>query len=198
MLPGEVGAFAAAIMSGDRSGMSQVTLANLRSSNLAHLLAISGLHMGLLTGFVFAVLRVAMVLIPSVGLRWPVKKIAAFGALLAAGGYLALSGGNVATERAFTMVAVMLVAIMLGRPALTLRAVAMVAIVILVLQPESITGPGFQMSFAATTALVFVFKYLRYANWQHWPRWTRGAVSLVISSFVAGLATAPFAAAHFN
>jgi competence protein ComEC len=197
-LSGEVGAFAAAIMSGDRSGMSQVTLANLRASNLAHLLAISGLHMGLLTGFVFAVLRGAMVLIPSVGLRWPVKKIAAFGALLAAGGYLALSGGNVATERAFTMVAVMLVAIMLGRPALTLRAVAMAAIVILVLQPESFTGPGFQMSFAATTALVFVFKYLRHANWQHWPRWTRGAVSLVISSFVAALATAPFAAAHFN
>jgi competence protein ComEC len=197
-LPGEVGAFAAAIMSGDRSGMSLETLANLRASNLAHLLAISGLHMGLLTSFVFAVLRSALVLIPGVGLRWPVKKIAAVGALIAAAGYLALSGGNVATERAFTMVAVMLVAIMLGRPALTLRAVAMAAIIILILHPEAITGPGFQMSFAATTALVFVFKHMRHLNWQHWPKWSRGAVSVVISSFVAGLATAPFAAAHFN
>lgn len=197
-LPGEVGAFAAAIMSGDRSGMSQDTLANLRASNLAHLLAISGLHMGLLTGFVFAVLRSVMVLIPGVGLHWPVKKIAAFGALIAAGGYLALSGGNVATERAFTMVAVMLIAIMLGRPALTIRAVAMAAIIILVLQPEAMTGPGFQMSFAATAALVFVFRNMRHLDWQHWPKWTRGAISVVISSLVAGLATAPFAAAHFN
>ena len=197
-LPNEVGAFAAAIMSGDRSGMSQETLAHLRASNLAHLLAISGLHMGLLTGFVFAVLRSMLVLIPGVGLRWPVKKIAAVGALLAAGGYLALSGGNVATERAFTMVAVMLVAIMLGRPALTIRAVAMAAIIILVAQPDALTGPGFQMSFSATTALVFVFRHLRHLNWQHWPKWSRGAISVVISSLVAGLATAPFAAAHFN
>ncbi len=197
-LPGEAGAFAAAIMSGDRSGMSQVTLSNLRASNLAHLFAISGLHMGLLTGFVFAVLRTILVLIPGAGLRLPIKKIAAVGALIAAGGYLALSGGNVATERAFTMVAVMLVAILLGRPALTLRAVAMAAIIILILQPESLTGPGFQMSFSATTALVFVFKYLRHANWQHWPKWTRNVLSVVISSFIAGIATAPFAAAHFN
>lgn len=197
-LPGEVGAFAAAIMSGDRSGMSQDTLADLRASNLAHLLAISGLHMGLLTGFVFAVLRSVMVLIPGVGLRWPVKKIAAVGALIAAAGYLALSGGNVATERAFTMVAVMLVAILLGRPALTIRAVAIAAVIILVLQPEALAGPGFQMSFAATTALVFVFRHLRHVDWQHWPRWARGAISVVISSFVAGLATAPIAAAHFN
>jgi competence protein ComEC len=197
-LPGEAGAFAAAIMSGDRSGMSQETLANLRASNLAHLLAISGLHMGLLTGVVFGALRFLLVLIPTVGLRWPVKKLAAVGALIAAAGYLALSGGNVATERAFTMVAVMLIAIMLGRPALTLRAVAIAAIIILILQPEALTGPGFQMSFSATAALVFVFRYLRDFNWQHWPKWSRGAASVVISSFVAGLATAPFAAAHFN
>ena len=197
-LPGEAGAFAAAIMSGDRSGMSQETLANLRASNLAHLLAISGLHMGLLTGFVFAVLRLILVMIPRVGLLWPVKKIAAFGALMAAAGYLALSGGNVATERAFTMVSVMLIAVMLGRPALTMRAVAIAAIIILVLQPEALTGPGFQMSFAATTALVFVFRQLRHVNWQHWPKWSRGVISMVISSFVAGVATAPFAAAHFN
>lgn len=198
VLPGEPGAFAAAIMSGDRSGMSQDTLTYLRASNLAHLLAISGLHMGLLTGFVFAVLRAGMVLVPGVGLRWPVKKIAAGGALIAAAGYLALSGGNVATERAFTMVAVMLVAIMLGRPALTIRAVAMAATIILVLQPEALTGPGFQMSFAATTALVVVFRQMRHLDLHHWPKWTRGVVSVVVSSFVAGIATAPIAAAHFN
>ena len=110
-MPGETGAFAAAIMTGDRSGMGQDTIANLRASNLAHLLAISGLHMGLLTGFIFAVIRYGLALMPGVALRWPTKKIAAVCALIVGAFYLALSGGNVATERAFIMVAVMLVAV---------------------------------------------------------------------------------------
>ena len=197
-LTGETGAFAAAIMSGDRSGMSQETLAHLRASNLAHLLAISGLHMGLLTAFVFAALRSSLMLIPAIGLRVPAKKIAAVGALIAAAGYLALSGGNVATERAFIMVSVMLVAILLGRPALTMRAVAIAAVIVLVLHPEALTGPGFQMSFAATTALVAVFGAMRRLDQQRLPRWSRGILSVVVSSLVAGLATAPIAAAHFN
>ena len=145
----------AAIMSGDRSGMGQDTLRNLRSSNLAHLLAISGLHMGLLTAFVFAVVRCGLVLIPGVGLRWPVKRIAAVAALAAGAFYLALSGGNVATERAFIMVAVMFVAVLLGRRALTLRAVAMAAIIVLILHPNALMGPGFQMG-------ILSYKVIRY------------------------------------
>lgn len=197
-LPGEPGAFAAAIMSGDRSGMGQQTLANLRAANLAHLLAISGLHMGLLTAFVFAALRLLLVLIPGIGVRLPVKKLAACGALVAAAGYLALSGGNVATQRAFIMVAVMLVAILLGRRALTLRAVAMAAIIVLILRPEALTGPGFQMSFAATVALVAAFAWLRKFDQSALPRWFRSGLAVFVSSLVAGLATAPIAAAHFN
>src|SRR6056297_2423687 len=152
-LPGQVGAFAAAIMTGDRSGLSQETLQAMRVSNLAHLLAISGLHMGLLAGFVFAACRLGLAALPGIGLRWPIKKIAAGVAILAGAGYLGLSGGNVATERAFVMVAVMLVAVMLDRRALSLRAVAVAAVIVLCLQPEALLGPGFQMSFAATVAL---------------------------------------------
>ncbi len=196
-MPGETGAFAAAIMTGDRSAMGQETLANLRASNLAHLLAISGLHMGLLTGFIFAAVRVVLALTP-LALLWPTKKIAAICALCTGAFYLALSGGNVATERAFIMVGVMFVAILLDRRALTLRAVAIAAIIVLVWQPEALTGPGFQMSFAATTALVAVFGYLRHADMHRLPKWVRAVLSVVISSFVAGLATAPIAAAHFN
>ena len=198
VLPGEAGAFAAAIMTGDRSAMGQETLTNLRASNLAHLLAISGLHMGLLTAFIFGSVRGLLVLVPGVGLHWPVKKIAAVFALVTGAFYLALSGGNVATERAFIMVAVMFVAVILGRRVLTLRAVAMAAVIVLVLQPESLTGPGFQMSFAATTALVAVFGALRHVDMRRLPKWTRPVLSVVISSFVAGLATAPIAAVHFN
>ncbi|MGR3759543.1 ComEC/Rec2 family competence protein [Roseobacteraceae bacterium NS-SX3] len=197
-LPGEAGAFAAAVTTGDRSGVGQGTLQALRASNLAHLLAISGLHMGLLSGFVFAAVRLGLCLLTAVALRWPVKKLAAGAALAVAAAYLALSGGNVATERAFIMVAVMLCAVLLDRRALSLRAVAVAAVIVLIRRPESLLSPGFQMSFAATTALVAVFGLLRDAQVPLGPRWLRPAAAVVISSAVAGVATAPFGAAHFN
>ncbi|SLN17681.1 ComEC family competence protein [Roseovarius gaetbuli] len=197
-LAGQVGAFAAAIMTGDRSGLDQDTLVAMRVSNLAHLLAISGLHMGLLAGFVFAAFRLGFAALPTLGLRVPGKKISAVMALAAAAAYLGLSGGNVATERAFVMVAVMLIAVMLDRRALSLRAVAVAAIIVLCLRPEALMGPGFQMSFAATVALVAVFGWLRDAQITLGPGWLRPILTVVISSAVAGAATAPVGAAHFN
>lgn len=197
-LPGEVGAFAAAIMTGDRAGMGQETLKALRVSNLAHLLAISGLHMGLLAGFVFAVFRLGFAAVPVLGLRVPAKKLSAIMAMIVAAGYLALSGGNVATERAFVMVAVALVAVLFDRRMLSLRAVAVAAVIVLCLRPEALLGPGFQMSFAATTSLVAVFGWIRDHNISMGPRWLKPVSAVVISSLVAGLATAPVAAAHFN
>ncbi|MFX0544190.1 ComEC/Rec2 family competence protein [Roseovarius sp. S1116L3] len=197
-LPGETGAFAAAIMTGDRSGMGQDTLTALRVSNLAHLLAISGLHMGLLTAFVFGALRYGLALVPWIALRAPVKPVAAALALVVAAFYLGLSGGSIATERAFIMVAVMLVAVMLSRRALSLRAVALAALIVLVLRPEALMGPGFQMSFAATTALIAVFGWLQHDSVPRGPKWLRPVMAVVISSGVAGLATAPISAAHFN
>lgn len=196
-LPGDVGGFAAAVTSGDRSGMGQGALYDLRASNLAHLLAISGLHMGLLTGVVFAALRFGLVLVPFIALHWPVRRIAAIGALIAASGYLALSGGNVATERAYIMAVVALFAVMLNRRAFSIRSVALAALVVLILRPEALLGPGFQMSFAATTALVAIFTAMRDAPWRV-PKPLQGAAGVLMSSAVAGFATAPYAAAHFN
>jgi len=198
-LPGEAGAFAAAVLTGDRSGVGQGTTQALRDSNLAHLLAISGLHMGLLTGFVFVALRVGLALVPPLALRLDTKKIAAVVALGAAGFYLLLSGGNVATQRAFVMVAVMLVAVLADRRALSLRSVALAAMILLALHPEAVAEPGFQMSFAATTVLIAGFALLRGpAGLWRLPRWLRPVAALVISSALAGLATAPVAAAHFG
>ncbi|MCB1311649.1 MAG: ComEC/Rec2 family competence protein [Sedimentitalea sp.] len=198
VLPGEVGGFAAAVTTGDRSGIGQATLDALRASNLAHLLAISGLHMGLLAGFVFAALRVGLALVPALALRVPVKKLAAVGALIAAAVYLALSGGNVATERAFVMSAVVLCAVLVDRRAFSLRAVAAAALIVLAMRPESLLGPGFQMSFAATTALVAVFGLIRDYRLPLGPNWLKPALTVLISSAVAGAATAPVGAAHFN
>ncbi len=198
ILPGEVGGFAAAVTTGDRSGMGQDTLNALRASNLAHLLAISGLHMGLLTGFVFVAGRIALSAVPSLALRIPVRKVAAVMALIAAVIYLMLSGGNVATERAFVMVSVMLGAVLIDRRAISLRAVAVAALIVLFLRPESLLSPGFQMSFAATTALVAVFGALRDLGPTPGPKWLRPVVGVLMSSAIAGLATAPIGAAHFN
>lgn len=198
VLPGDIGGFGAAVTTGDRSGISQEALGHLRASNTAHLLAISGLHMGLLSGFVFAALRLLLIFLPYIGPRIPARKVAAGGALMIAAAYLALSGGNVSTERAFVMVAVALCAVMLNRRAISLRAVAIAAIIVLVLRPEALFGPGFQMSFAATTALVAVFGWMRDGQIQIGPKWAQPIVVLLISSGVAGLATAPIGAAHFN
>ncbi|MBT9384465.1 ComEC family competence protein [Pseudooceanicola sp. CBS1P-1] len=196
-LPGEAGAFAAAVTAGDRSGMGQETLQALRVSNLAHLLAISGLHMGLLAGFVFMATRRGLVLSRRIALYAPVKSIAAAAALLAATGYLLLSGGSIATERAYVMVAMALIGAMALRRAISLRAVALAGLVVLALRPEALLSPGFQMSFAATLALVAVFAALREISWQA-RGWGGRALTLVLSSAVAGLATAPVAAAQFN
>lgn len=196
---GAEGPFAAAILTGDRSGISRGPLDDLRASNLAHLLAISGLHMGLLTGIVFACIRMGFALYPRVALRLPIKKIAAVSALFAGLGYLILSGANVATQRAFLMVVVFFIAICLDRRALTLRSVAIAACIVLLARPESLTSPGFQMSFAATTALIAAFQAWRSAERAiQIPRWVKPALGVVISSFIAGLATAPYGAAHFN
>lgn len=206
-LPGEPGGFVAAILTGDRSGISQETTETLRRSNLAHLLAISGLHMGLLTGTVYGALRLLLALIPSLALRLPVRKIAALGALGAAVFYLLLSGGNVATQRAFVMVAVMLGAVLADRRAISLHSVALAALAILLWRPEALLSAGFQMSFAATVALVAVFAALRDRRRRSDVRGARptpvrrvlsGLGSVVLCSIVAGAATAPVAAAHFQ
>lgn len=198
-IPGQPGALSAALMTGDRSGISEATTELMRASNLSHVISISGLHMGLLAGFVYAGLRLALVLAQALGapLPLPAHKTAAIGALAAAAGYLWLSGASVATQRAFVTVAVMLIAVLADRRAISLRTVALAATVILILSPEALTSPGFQMSFAATIALILTFgPWARIAP--NLPRWLRPVLMLLVSSLVAGLATAPIGAAHFN
>ncbi len=198
-MAGDAGAFAAGVMTGDRSGLSQAAVEDLRDSSLAHLLAISGMNMAFLVGFVFALIRVGVACVPPLALRVNAKKGAAVVALGVAAFYLLLSGANVATERAFVMVAVMLGAVLLDRRAVTLRSVAIAGVLLLAWQPEAMLEPGFQMSFAATVALIAGFRAVEgQVLRQKMPRWAVPVFTLVLSSVVAGLATAPYAAAHFN
>ena len=198
-VPGDAGAFASGVMTGDRANISAAVVMDLRISSLAHLLAISGMNMAFLTGFVFALLRYGVALIPPIALRINARKVAAVAAFGVALFYLLLSGANVATTRAFLMVSVMLGAILLDRRAFSFRSVAISAIILLILQPESLTEPGFQLSFAATIALIAGFgPCQRWFRARGLPRWLDPPAMLVVTSLLAGFATAPFAAATFN
>ena len=164
-MPGQDGAFAAAILTGDRSGIDRSVERALRISSLYHIVSISGLHMTLLAAAVFAMIRYGLALVPRLALRWPLKKIAAVAALVAGAAYLVISGCDVATQRSYVMTATVLVAVLLDRPALTMRSVALAAMIVLAIAPESLTQAGFQMSFAATIALIAVFEALRGQRW---------------------------------
>lgn len=201
---GEEGGIAAALTVGDRGGIPPEARDALRDSGLAHLLAISGLHMGLLAGLVFWTVRLALALPPVLAERIAIRKVAASCALAAAGAYLVLSGAGVATQRAFIMAAVALVAVLVDRTAVSLRGVAVAAVLILLARPESLFEAGFQMSFAAVAALVAGYDATR-GFWRAraerrgiGARLATGAMATVMTSVLAGAATAPFAAYHFN
>ncbi|MGN6147275.1 MAG: ComEC/Rec2 family competence protein [Rhizomicrobium sp.] len=203
VLSGSTGGIAAALITGDRGAISPDDEAALRDAGLAHVLAIAGLHMALVGLGLFWAIRAFLALFPSIALVWPIKKWAAVAALGGATFYLAISGAAVPATRAYVMLASMLLAILFDRPALSMRSVAMAATVVLLLRPESIIEPGFQMSFAAVVSLVAVAEWERsrpYAEGHFWPlpgvrHYLRG---IAITSFVGSVATAPFAAFHFD
>ncbi len=204
----EEGPVAAALMTGLRHAIDDDVEQDLRDAGLAHILAISGLHMALFAGTLFWLVRAALALFPPLAHRYPIKKWAASIALVGALAYLFLSGGSVATQRAFIMAALMFIAVLIDRPAFSLRNVALAAVIVLLMRPESLLEPGFQMSFAAVTALVAVYQNqeLQLLRFKENATGLCGAmrlgtvymITLCITSLVAGAATAPFAAFHFN
>ena len=203
-LPGETGALAAALITGERLAIPNDAVTAMRNAGLAHLLAISGLHIGLVAGLVFFSVRAGLALLPGVALRHPIKVWAAMAALAAALGYSLLAGATIPTMRSFIMMALVLGAVMIGRRAISMRSVAMAASIVLLLRPESLLGPSFQLSFAAVTALVAVYEWLSsriHTLWQSGSRSRRVVAyfgSVALSTLVAGAATAPFAAFHFH
>ncbi len=204
LVPGQNGAFASAILTGDRSGIDRSVEAALRQSSLYHIVSISGLHMTLLAAAVFALIRYGLALVPRLALNWPLKKIAAVAALAAGAAYLVISGNEVPAQRSYIMTATVLVAVLLDRPALTMRAIALAAFIVLVAAPESLTQAGFQMSFAATIALIAAYDGLRGQAWwqvtQRDRRWrlAKPLIGIAMTSLIAGTATAPISAFHFN
>lgn len=201
--PSQGGALVAASITGDRAAISEATDRALRDSGLAHLIAISGLNMALATGIVFFAIRSVLALVPPLALGFPIKKWAAIAALGSGVVYLVLSGSAWSAVRAFIMAAILFVAVVFDRRALTLRNVAVAATIILVLTPEAATQPGFQMSFAAVTALVAAYEFGR-QRFRPDPaaglidRVRRYALGLAATDIVASSATAPFSLFHFS
>ncbi len=203
-LEGQRGAVAVALITGQRGGISDATRADMRAAGLAHLLAISGLHMGLVAGLLFFALRAGLALLPGLALYHPIKKWAAVAAFAGAFVYLNLVGASIPAQRAFLMVTVVLLAVLLDRRALSLRLVAWAATVILVIAPESLMSASFQMSFAAVTALIAAYETSEMRSLRH--RGLKGPLHRLAGYFggVAGtsviaiLATGPFAAFHFQ
>ncbi|MGC1351660.1 MAG: ComEC/Rec2 family competence protein [Xanthobacteraceae bacterium] len=206
VLTGDVGSIASALITGKRDAISPYLYDAMFVSGIGHVLSISGYHMAVVAGIVFFILRASLVLIPG-SERIPVKKWTAFGALVVTALYLVLSGAEVATQRSFIMIAIVLIGVMLDRPVLTLRTITIAALVVLLLAPEAVVHPSFQMSFAATLALIAAYTHglpltragldsslgARAALWG-----TNEIISLVVASLVAGLATTPYAAFHFH
>ena len=200
------GGVAAAMTTGHEAWLDPAQVDVMRDSGLAHILSISGLHMAVVGGFSFFLVRLLVAAWPWLALRVSGKKVAAWAGLGAVATYLVISGSPPPAERAAITASIAFLAILLDRQAITMHALAVAAFVVLLLQPEAIVTPGFQMSFAATAALVALVE-----AWPVRPReisapwpillvqrvgtWLGAAV---MASLVAGAATGPFALQHFN
>lgn len=203
-IPGQAGAVGTALLTGERDHIHDEVAQNFRDSGLAHLMAISGLHMGLVAAGAFFTLEFLFALFPAVALRIPPRKAAACGAWGFAAAYLLLSGAGIPTLRAFVMVSIGLLAVLLDRRVLSLRSVALAALAVLVMRPESILSVGFQMSFAATTALVAFFERFGGHRLFHMRgislgmRLAKFILITLVTTLIAELAIAPFALYHFQ
>jgi competence protein ComEC len=209
-LSGGLASFAEALITGERGAIPKEINESLQVSGLAHVLSISGLHLSLVAGGIFWLVRALLALSPALAQRRPIKKWAAVAALLAGFGYMLLAGAGVATQRSYIMLAIMFVAILLDRPAISMRNLAIAALVVLATTPEAALAAGFQMSFMAVMGLAAF--YQTWSDWRasrkeytmHGPVWRMSrAVGLAIfamaaTTLVAGSLSSIPAAYHFG
>jgi competence protein ComEC len=204
VLPGSTGGVASALITGKRGAIAEEVKQSFRDSGLSHLLAIAGLHLGLVGAFVFFAVRGGLALIPWVALRYPIKKIAAAATLLVLTCYLLISGAAIPTERAFVMNGIVFAAILIDRLRISMRICAIAAAVVLVLDPASLVGVSFQMSFGAVVALIAVYETFggKLGRILHGRSLLGGVLgycgAVAVTTLVATLGTYPFSIYHFH
>ena len=197
-------AIAMALITGDRSLIPSEVRQQFVDAGIAHILAISGLHLSLIAGFVFLTVRGGAALIPGIAERFNIKKGAAFISILFTMMYLLISGMGYPAQRAFIMSGIAMVAIMVDRRAITMRTIAFAAFFVLILFPESILTASFQLSFAAVVALIAFYE----VGWKPLYEWSRyGGIGrrvlayflgIMLTTIVASLATTPYTIVLFN
>lgn len=203
-VPGVSGGLLVGVTTGWRGDIPREETNAMRDSGLGHLLAISGLHVGLVVGLIIFAVRAALALVPPLALRYPIKKWAAAAGLAAGLAYLAFSGGSVPTQRAMIMLGLVLIALLFDRIEVSMRPVAWAAVIVLAVAPESILSPSFQLSFAAVIGLVAVYEtWRRHRRRQgkighRWPWAARYLMGVTATTLIATAATTPFAAFHFH
>ena len=203
-LPGSAGGIASALATGDTGAIGENDSEAMRRAGLAHLLSVSGLHITAVVGLTMLIAMRLLALSPWLALRWRLPLVAAGIAAGAAIGYTLLTGSEVPTVRSCIAALLVLAAMALGREAITLRLVATGAFVVLLLWPESLAGPSFQLSFAAVTAIVALHENRTVHGWfarreeTAWRRWLREGGSLLLTGLVVELALMPIAAFHFH
>ncbi|MEE1656478.1 ComEC/Rec2 family competence protein [Microvirga sp. CF3062] len=204
---GAAGGVGAALVTGKRGLIPEATNDILRGAGIYHIVSISGLHMVLAAGTFFWLVRSFLSLGSTIALLWPVKKIAAVAAMIGATIYCIFSGSDVATERSLIMTLVMFGAVLVDRPALSIRNLSIAALIVLAREPEALLGPSFQMSFGAVAAMMALVPLMQRKPGDGTPttilergfRWVgRVMLGLVTTTLVASIATAPFAAYHFQ
>lgn len=193
------GNIASALIVGKKQGIDLHIMDNIRKSGLAHLLAISGLHLTIVAFFFFVFFRKLFSLSMLLANKYNIKKWAAILGIISSAFYLIVAGMPISAQRAFIMVLITLIAILIDRNSSSIRSIAVSATIILLLEPESIFMPSFQMSFAAVIALCSfyeTYKTLYIHNMFY--RLTGYFSSIALSSLVASLATTPYTIYHFN
>lgn len=203
-VPGGEGSIAAALATGDRGAISEADEEAMRRSGLADLLSISGLHVSALIAAVILIVYRLLALSPYLALRLHLLLIAAGAGALAGIGYTLFTGAQVPTVRSFIAALLVLAGLAMGREAISLRLVAMGALVVLVFWPEALIGPSFQMSFAAVTVLVALAesRWFR-SNFQareegHLARTWRHVAAVLVTGLAVEVALIPIALAHFH
>ncbi|WP_066796011.1 ComEC/Rec2 family competence protein [Sphingomonas soli] len=203
-IPGSAGGIASALATGDRGAIADADSEAMQRSGLAHLLSVSGLHVTAVTAAAMLLVLRLLSLSPALALRWRLPLVAAGAGALAAIGYTLLTGADVPTVRSCVASLLVLLALSVGREALTLRLVAAGALVVLLLWPESLAGPSFQLSFAAVTVIVALHESPRVRRWfsrreEGWAkRLGRAMGSLLLTGVAVELALMPIGMYHFH
>ncbi|MDG2532491.1 ComEC/Rec2 family competence protein [Sphingomonas sp. HITSZ_GF] len=203
-IDGSAGGIASALATGDQGAIATDDVEAMQRSGLAHLLSVSGLHVTAVTAAAMLLVLKLLALSPTLALRWRLPLVAAGAGALAAIGYTWLTGAEVPTIRSCVAALLVLLALSLGREAITLRLVAAGAVLVLLLWPEALAGASFQLSFAAVTAIVALHESPRMERWfgkreeSRLAAWSRGLGSLLLTGVAVELALMPIGLFHFH